>query len=561
MGQVNPDGLTIRRTPEVIEDIVTAERALIDPNISTEDDEVIGQLNNIIGSSIASVEAFGQAVNDNFNLLKAEGVHLDNLVALIGITRISGQASSTDKQQVTGTDGTVIPAGSLVENPISLDRFLFLNDVTLTTTSCQSALYSVKDLLDNTLYTITVNGNEISYTSDADATELEILDGLKAYNDANFAGSAWTFTVDSGSLQLLIETDDGVNLNISSITFIGSDSVTTFGNAQCTVVGPVVAPANSVNSILTAVSGWSSTTNTEEYVVGRDEETDEELRARALVSQQISGRGTVEAIQDTVRNVTGVSSATVQENDYIDWSGGTSVVTFTNGTDTVNWTANTLTDTDRVTFSSTDTLPTGLDSSVVYFVVNQAVNSFQVSLSSGGAVVSFTDDGTGTNTVRVELPPKSFETVVQGGTDSAIALSIWESKPAGIETFGTQTETIQDSDGTDRTIKFTRPNDISLDFEVEYTIDPEGTPPSTAEIESSIKSVVVSVTSQLVIGQDVIPSKYYGPIYAAVTGIIVTLIQVKRTTDISFVEDVLSISPNEFATVTEDDVTVTDVTP
>src|SRR5260221_13941560 len=33
-------------------------------------------------------------------------------------------------------------------------------------------------------------------------------------------------------------------------------------------------------------------------------------------------------------------------------------------------------------------------------------------------------------------PPKSFEAVVQGGSDDDIANQIWLTKPAGIETFG-----------------------------------------------------------------------------------------------------------------------------
>jgi hypothetical protein len=46
-------------------------------------------------------------------------------------------------------------------------------------------------------------------------------------------------------------------------------------------------------------------------------------------------------------------------------------------------------------------LPIGLSRETVYYVVNKTTNTFKVSLTSGGAAVALTDDGTGTNSVRV----------------------------------------------------------------------------------------------------------------------------------------------------------------
>tara|TARA_Y100000031_G_scaffold92591_1_gene101694 strand:+ start:346 stop:1911 length:1566 start_codon:yes stop_codon:yes gene_type:complete len=53
---------------------------------------------------------------------------------------------------------------------------------------------------------------------------------------------------------------------------------------------------------------------------------------------------------------------------------------------------------DRVTVSSSTTLPAGLGAGVPYYVVNAAANDFELSLTSGGAAVDITDDGTGTHT-------------------------------------------------------------------------------------------------------------------------------------------------------------------
>ena len=66
------------------------------------------------------------------------------------------------------------------------------------------------------------------------------------------------------NLQLIItSTSEDSTLTISSITFISADEVSTFGNAESVEVASIVAPSNSVTGIVTAISGWTSTTNTE----------------------------------------------------------------------------------------------------------------------------------------------------------------------------------------------------------------------------------------------------------------------------------------------------------
>ena len=50
---LDANGLTIRRLPEVLEDLVTSEQQLINANISTDDDTLLGQLNVIIAAAIA----------------------------------------------------------------------------------------------------------------------------------------------------------------------------------------------------------------------------------------------------------------------------------------------------------------------------------------------------------------------------------------------------------------------------------------------------------------------------------------------------------------------------
>lgn len=72
--------------------------------------------------------------------------------------------------------------------------------------------------------------------------------------------------------------------------------------------------------------------------------------------------------------------------------------TFTNATERVNKVGHGLANGDKVMFSNSGgALPTGFVNYIVYYVVNKNNDDFQVSLTSGGAAVTISDDGSGTN--------------------------------------------------------------------------------------------------------------------------------------------------------------------
>ncbi|MEE8518142.1 MAG: hypothetical protein V3S98_03340 [Dehalococcoidia bacterium] len=77
------------------------------------------------------------------------------------------------------------------------------------------------------------------------------------------------------------------------------------------------------------------------------------------------------------------------------------VVTFTNATNIINETDTALVDGDLISFRDTaGTLPAEIRPDVVYHVVSQTTNTFQVAYTDGGAAIVFTDDGTPTNSYK-----------------------------------------------------------------------------------------------------------------------------------------------------------------
>lgn len=103
------------------------------------------------------------------------------------------------------------------------------------------------------------------------------------------------------------------------------------------------------------------------------------------------------------------------------------------------------------------------------------------------------------------LPGKSFEVVVSGGADADIAQTIWETKPAGIETFGSESEIITDSQGFTHTIEFSRPTEIPIYIELTVDVDGGLFPADGAD---QIKAALKELGDTEGIGDDIISLKY-----------------------------------------------------
>ena len=91
-------------------------------------------------------------------------------------------------------------------------------------------------------------------------------------------------------------------------------------------------------------------------------------------------------------------------------------------------------DGQELTLSAATSLPTGLLANTIYYVVNKATNTFQVSLSSGGDAVAFTTNGSGTLTWTKTLL-KAITTDYTISLSGTTATLTWESgkRPADLD--------------------------------------------------------------------------------------------------------------------------------
>lgn len=117
-------------------------------------------------------------------------------------------------------------------------------------------------------------------------------------------------------------------------------------------------------------------------------------------------RGAFYALQSdgTVRTFAGTRDRLyLQNNTDFSWTPVSKVVAVTSITNAspgvVNYTSQPFANGDRVVFSTTGTLPTGLVAGTVYYVVSAATNSFSVSATSGGTAINTSSAGSGTHSV------------------------------------------------------------------------------------------------------------------------------------------------------------------
>lgn len=276
--------------------------------------------------------------------------------------------------------------------------------------------------------------------------------------------------------------------------------------------GPIAAPANSLTEILSPIAGFQSLNNFDAGNTGRFQETDAELRIRRARSLRSTGYATVEAIRSRLlQEVEGVLSVNIFEN-----------VTMVQSDSTITFSA------DFITGNSTQVVIDGNLLGTVNFATTSAdmmnainaiiqaydevatstvtgANTIEVSFDSGQEVELefFTTGGVSQPTYNIAggLPPKSFEVIIEGGSDLDVAEKIWETKPAGIQTFGNTSVNITDSQGFTQVINFTRAIAKYISVNVEIVLNPQETFPSNGL--SMIANSILAYGNSLGVGIDV----------------------------------------------------------
>jgi len=114
-------------------------------------------------------------------------------------------------------------------------------------------------------------------------------------------------------------------------------------------------------------------------------------------------------------------------------------------------------------------------------------------------------------------PPHSFEIIVDGGANNAIAQQIWDAHPAGIESFGSESGTAVDRAGKNQKVYFSRVDPVYVWVDVEYVkYDEESFP---LDGEDAMIAAILARGDEHISGEDVIPQRFIPGIFANVSGL------------------------------------------
>lgn len=143
-------------------------------------------------------------------------------------------------------------------------------------------------------------------------------------------------------------------------------------------------------------------------------------------------------------------------------------------------------------------------------------------------------------------PPHSIEIVVDGGEPDEIAKQIWKNKAGGIDTFGSASGIVIDSQGVQRTMNFNRPEPIKVWLKVTIGQNPDEVLPPAAETEIAADLLAKGQTQS--IGEDVILQRYFATVFAATTGVgYINLTACTGDTAGTYTTDNISINDRQIA--------------
>lgn len=310
---VTPDGFVRPRLPEIRADITSDLVARLlaagyDGAIETRPDSLFGLLIDTFAERETAVWEQMEAVYFAMYPSTASGAQLDLAVSFTGVTRLPA-APSQVYLILYGLEGTVVQALSQVRNRVTQSLWETTTDTTIGAGATGDV--QLRPVVANTtLYRVTIDGTNYSFTSDASATLAEILAGLQAA----LAGSGQIVSSDGAVLRIRAGGAESFALQTSAslvVVQLGSPVL-----AESFDDGPITAAVGELTDIVTLVPGWNSVSNLQVASLGRELETDAELRTRYKSGVYALGAATLPALQANLEaRVLGVTSVRVFEND------------------------------------------------------------------------------------------------------------------------------------------------------------------------------------------------------------------------------------------------------
>ena len=306
---------------QIIQQEIQAEmQSIFGTDLDVSSQSVAGQWINRQAQDFADLWELCQTLYSGYNPDTASGAALEDACSRVNVTRLP--ATPTKVTVILyGTVGTTITAGHIVSQTTTGNQFTLDTTVTLATSISGDLTINISSIANAYTYSITINGTPYTYLSDGTATAVEIINGLFA---ALGTIAGLSITLPTTTTLKIVSSDGKTAFNCTLGAKLGIVLLGCPGAYTAVIYGAVSVPLNTIVTIVNAISGLAAVNNLIQGDIGRNLETDDNLRIRRKASLTALGRATDGAISGRiVQEVSGITSCIVVSNrlDTID-SGG-----------------------------------------------------------------------------------------------------------------------------------------------------------------------------------------------------------------------------------------------
>lgn len=308
------NGLTIPRLNEIIENQGLQLRQNLGIDLDLSEDSIAGILNSIYSTTLSDVYELAEAIYSARDVYKAQGLQLDILATYLGTSRIGASLTRGDAL-FTGDNGTQITSGTTISTVPAGDIFKVPIPFNISSLKANQLEVEVASVSANQIYRIEISGSSYEITSSGSPSTTSIIDQL----EATLTGQTAFVIERTGDTLLIKAATSGIFDATKSISVTVSSnltyaSVSSLGEVRAVEEGPVPALAGSLTKVETPVIGLLFVTNLLDLTLGRERETDEELRQRIINAKSRAGSATFDAVGSRILEVDNVESVSVIEN-------------------------------------------------------------------------------------------------------------------------------------------------------------------------------------------------------------------------------------------------------
>lgn len=240
----------------------------------------------------------------------ATELNLDHAVQYGGIKR-AGDKRTSYILHCTGDDGTYVRENAVVATNTTPEIRLFSAEEFQIARERFNKVSVIVASEDTGVYTVSINGNQYSYSNPQGGKSSAILAGLAA------AIKDEGYEVKVEDDVLIINDKTKTRENVLTLTDnLTTSSVTSLANFLTNDYEKITLPYNIVTRMVNNITGFTAVTNLLEPTYGRKRETDIELRQSYIAKSALRSNTMIESIiAELLNNVEDVESASGYEND------------------------------------------------------------------------------------------------------------------------------------------------------------------------------------------------------------------------------------------------------